>query len=83
MKCPKCQFENPDEMKFCGECGSKLESICPNCSFLNPPNSKFCGECGFYLRKPKETPAVDDLDKKAPPFEGALREIPTAPEAVE
>ncbi len=23
-KCPKCQTDNPDEMKFCGECGSPL-----------------------------------------------------------
>jgi class 3 adenylate cyclase len=21
MKCPNCEFENPDGMKFCGECG--------------------------------------------------------------
>ena len=21
MKCPKCQFENPERMKFYGECG--------------------------------------------------------------
>ena len=38
MKCSRCQFENPDGMKFCGECGSKLETICPGCSFPNPPN---------------------------------------------
>jgi class 3 adenylate cyclase len=24
MKCPKCQFDNPDEMKFCGQCGTAL-----------------------------------------------------------
>jgi ribosomal protein L40E len=22
MKCPKCQFENPEEMQFCGKCGA-------------------------------------------------------------
>ncbi|NWG01964.1 MAG: zinc-ribbon domain-containing protein [Syntrophaceae bacterium] len=22
MKCPKCQTENPEGMKFCGECGA-------------------------------------------------------------
>ena len=27
MQCPKCQFENPDGIKFCGECGAKLERI--------------------------------------------------------
>ena len=24
MKCPKCQFENPKEAKFCNECGHEL-----------------------------------------------------------
>lgn len=24
MECPKCQFENPESVKFCGECGQKL-----------------------------------------------------------
>ncbi|MFC2141944.1 protein kinase [Acidobacteriota bacterium] len=26
MKCPKCQTENPDEVKFCGECGANITS---------------------------------------------------------
>ena len=24
MQCPTCQFDNPDGMKFCGQCGSRL-----------------------------------------------------------
>jgi class 3 adenylate cyclase/tetratricopeptide (TPR) repeat protein len=49
MKCPKCQFENPEGLKFCGECGTKLERVCPKCNSLNPPQFKFCGECGREL----------------------------------
>ena len=26
MKCPKCEFENPDNAKFCNECGHRLIS---------------------------------------------------------
>jgi len=26
MKCPKCQFDNPDEAKFCNECGTKIRA---------------------------------------------------------
>jgi len=59
MKCPKCQFNNPKSIKFCGECGSKLEKICPECNYSNQPNFKFCGECGFDFRKQKETPSID------------------------
>jgi class 3 adenylate cyclase/tetratricopeptide (TPR) repeat protein len=49
MRCPKCQFENPENLKFCGECGAKLEKICPHCNSSNPPQFKFCGECGHDL----------------------------------
>jgi len=49
MKCPKCQCENPDERKFCRECGAKLSSICPRCGYHNLPGDKFCSECGQKL----------------------------------
>ena len=54
MKCRNCQFENPPGMKFCNECGSKLEVICPHCSQSNLAGSKFCGECGQSLTSPAE-----------------------------
>ena len=56
MKCPQCQFENPEQMKFCGECGAKLEKVCPKCNFANPPKFKFCGECGHNLSLPSALP---------------------------
>ncbi|MBM4307744.1 MAG: zinc ribbon domain-containing protein, partial [Deltaproteobacteria bacterium] len=49
MKCQKCQFENSENLKFCGECGAKLEKICPHCNSSNSPQFKFCGECGHDL----------------------------------
>jgi len=52
MKCPKCQFENSEGMKFCVECGHRLESACPECGAANAPTSKFCGECGHPLAGP-------------------------------
>ena len=65
MKCPKCQFENPDTKKFCGECGAKLEKVCPNCRESNPPQYKFCGECGHNLTVPSEpTPKDLSFDEK-------------------
>jgi len=65
MKCPKCQHENPDTKKFCGECGAKLEKVCPNCSESNPPQYKFCGECGHNLTVTSEpTPKDLSFDEK-------------------
>ena len=51
MRCPKCQFDNPEVVKFCVECGNKLEVKCPKCGFSNSPSFKFCGECGNNLKK--------------------------------
>jgi len=65
MQCPKCQFENPDGIKFCGECGTKLERICPSCNTPNTPTFKFCGECGRKLEVPAETPPKElSFDEK-------------------
>jgi class 3 adenylate cyclase/predicted ATPase len=60
MKCPKCQFENQDEMQFCVECGNKLEINCPKCGFGNSSSFKFCGKCGHNLTLPSE-PIPKDL----------------------
>ena len=27
LKCPKCHTNNPDSVKFCGECGTLLRSV--------------------------------------------------------
>jgi hypothetical protein len=56
MKCPTCLFENPEDSKFCFECGSKIESACPQCSNPLPPGVKFCNRCGFDLRGPQPSP---------------------------
>ncbi len=65
MKCPKCQTENPENLKFCGECGAKLEKICPHCNSSNPPQFKFCGECGHDLTLPsKPIPKELSFDEK-------------------
>jgi class 3 adenylate cyclase/tetratricopeptide (TPR) repeat protein len=65
MQCPKCQFENPEGIKFCGECGARLERTCVSCNSPNPPQFKFCGECGNKLVDPAEKPPKDlSIDEK-------------------
>jgi class 3 adenylate cyclase len=49
MRCSKCGFENPDGMKFCGQCTTALALICPKCHFENPAGFKFCGQCTASL----------------------------------
>jgi class 3 adenylate cyclase/tetratricopeptide (TPR) repeat protein len=65
MKCPKCQFENPDGVNFCVECGSKLEILCPECGYGNSLSHKFCGGCGHKLSLPVQALPKDlSFDEK-------------------
>jgi class 3 adenylate cyclase/tetratricopeptide (TPR) repeat protein len=61
MRCPSCGFDNPEGLKFCGECGTPLTAPCPTCGFANPPQFKFCGDCGASLvpaSRPSSTPSL-------------------------
>lgn len=69
MKCQKCDFDNPEGMKFCGGCGVKLVIFCSECDFKNPPGFKYCGNCGHHLIDGKKDtsaekiPLEDQLEK--------------------
>jgi class 3 adenylate cyclase/tetratricopeptide (TPR) repeat protein len=49
LQCPRCQTENRQGRRFCGECGLSFASTCPSCGFLNEGSEKFCGGCGRSL----------------------------------
>jgi hypothetical protein len=65
VNCPACGFENPDGIKFCGNCASPVRgpSVCSSCGFENPAGFKFCGECASPLiaAAAPETPSRDPL----------------------
>ncbi|KJH71508.1 serine/threonine phosphatase [Aliterella atlantica] len=45
--CPQCQFDNPDNNKFCQNCGKSLSfKICPQCSDRVAVNQYECDNCG-------------------------------------
>jgi len=69
MKCPKCQFENREEAKFCLQCGEKLELSCPQCGKELPLLSKFCDGCGQRLDEAVER------EEKAPEIEGERKHV--------
>ncbi|MBW2486240.1 MAG: zinc-ribbon domain-containing protein [Deltaproteobacteria bacterium] len=46
MKCPKCHIENPDDNKFCRECGAALLLACDGCGHELQAGDRFCGQCG-------------------------------------
>jgi len=58
MKCPKCEFENPTDSKFCLKCGNILAVKCPQYSKTLPVEAEFCYECAHDLTI-KETVSFD------------------------
>ena len=69
MKCPKCQYENNQEAKYCLECGEQLELRCSNCSKVLPLQAKFCDACGQKLDAEVEVKA------QAPVSEGERKHV--------
>jgi hypothetical protein len=62
VKCPKCQFDNREGVKFCEECGTKFEIECPACKAKIPIGRKFCGECGYDLSGPAEVVPIKESE---------------------
>jgi len=52
MRCPACQGDNRPGVKFCEECGARLDATCPACGAPTPAGKKFCGQCGAALGGP-------------------------------
>jgi len=74
MKCLNCQFENREGVKFCEECGAKIELVCPACKANIPLERKFCGECGYDFSKSTETVALKENEKDSQIFESPPEE---------
>jgi len=45
--CPACGYRNPEDSRFCQECGHKLGATrCHQCGAELAPGTRFCGTCG-------------------------------------
>lgn len=49
MNCPECQFENPNDNRFCEGCGARLEKTCSSCGHANRLTARYCGGCGVEI----------------------------------
>ena len=51
ITCAACGHENNEGLKFCCECGGKLETeaVCAACGHANKAGIKFCSQCGKPL----------------------------------
>ncbi|MBN2074617.1 MAG: hypothetical protein JW762_03615 [Dehalococcoidales bacterium] len=69
MKCPNCQAENPEGVKFYRECGHSLivKLTYIKCGQKNPQGVKFCHECGSLLVEQAPTTAKPRSKKPVVP----------------
>lgn len=80
LVCPSCQAVNTPGMKFCNQCGTKLETgiTCSNCGTENTPGMKFCNQCGTELEKGQasenETVQVEPVKRVCPSCNAELPE---------
>ena len=44
--CGDCSAENPDDARFCANCGAGLADTCAECSTPLPDGAAFCPKCG-------------------------------------
>jgi predicted amidophosphoribosyltransferase len=51
--CLNCSVKNPDENKYCGNCGEPLypSVVCRVCGKKMLREWRYCGSCGASLRK--------------------------------
>jgi class 3 adenylate cyclase len=43
--CPECSTANPDEARFCLDCGTPLDQHCGFCGTMLVPGAKYCQNC--------------------------------------
>jgi uncharacterized membrane protein YvbJ len=49
MRCPNCNSENPDNARFCIECGAAFARRCRKRGIDNLREAKLCSGCGSVL----------------------------------
>lgn len=87
--CPDCQFENPNNHKFCQNCGTSLnQRVCPECGVDVATNAEKCHVCGAVCGTVRTALIVKNNSLPAQKLEGEsqklenpeLTESPTTPQ---
>ena len=73
MHCPRCQTDNPENARYCLNCGLAFERRCTNCQTELPPGARFCMACGQPILE--QTPAdADRLSRLTAATPGTLQQ---------
>ncbi len=65
IACPRCTTANPDNARFCMNCGNPFIQKCPTCGQESPASAKFCWNCGHAFAQAQ--PAAPPMTASASP----------------
>jgi hypothetical protein len=66
MRCPRCEADTPDGIRFCIECAAPLTRRCLSCGVANLPQAKFCGQRATSFTG--QTPGASPSSSCQPPL---------------
>jgi class 3 adenylate cyclase len=72
MRCPHCSHDNPTGVRFCNDCGGRLETVCARCGHANPAASRFCNGCGQPI---DDAPAAEHILTSKASLEGERKQV--------
>ncbi|MFL5797308.1 MAG: AAA family ATPase [Actinomycetota bacterium] len=52
--CPACSASNPDDARFCAQCGTSLGPACARCGQPLSESDRFCPSCGAQVARREE-----------------------------
>lgn len=64
MNCSSCGRANPEDARFCEQCGAALGRACPRCGLAVAAGSQFCRRCGADLAGLAAPPARPEGERK-------------------
>jgi len=64
MNCSSCGRANPEDARFCEQCGAALGRACPRCGLAVAAGSRFCRRCGADLAGLAAPPARPEGERK-------------------
>ena len=69
MRCASCDYQSPEQAKFCEQCGGRLGRTCGACGLEVSASARFCPTCGTPVTEqptslPARAPAVPDTAER-------------------
>ena len=67
MRCDKCGYENPNDAKYCINCGREIinKNVCKHCGAQLANDAVFCTNCGARVNS-NEQAVVEEKVKQSP-----------------